>query len=332
MNLGVLLWNTCNARCDHCAVSSGPKARPEMTDTEIFKVIDSAFFDDPEPSIGFSGGEAFVFFERLCTIVSYAIDRGAIVSINTNGYWGNRPEKATEYTRRLKAIGVARLVVSTDSFHQPYIAEKSVIEVIRACREQRIEVHLQYVFKSGGPRLADFEQRHGSELDGVSTREIAAHPVGRAAEKIAASEIPGTSRLPTEACPSAIPSISADGRVIPCCNTAGHLPSLEIGRVGDDLKSLYDGFANDPLFRVMWAKGPAELYSTAKMAGLVDPQSGYVDQCHLCHEMFKCPSRAVKLRSAASEIDSTERLAKWQRQYHVNLERNQIAKNDVAAA
>ncbi|WP_433749746.1 radical SAM protein [Paenibacillus amylolyticus] len=88
MNLGILLWNTCNAMCDHCAVSSSPFENGYMTDEQIFPIIDSAFYDCKKPKIGLSGGEAFLYFERLCNIVDYAINKGAEISINTNGFWG----------------------------------------------------------------------------------------------------------------------------------------------------------------------------------------------------------------------------------------------------
>jgi len=137
-------------------------AKPQMTDEQYFAVVDSAFADSCSPSIGMSGGEAFLFFERLCRIVSYATGKGALVSVNTNGFWGNREARAQGYVATLKRIGLSKLVVSTDGFHSPYVREQAVINVISACIDHSLEVDLQYVYATDSSRLHEFAERCGT--------------------------------------------------------------------------------------------------------------------------------------------------------------------------
>ena len=332
MNIGILLWNTCNAVCAHCAVNSGPNERPVMTDEQIFSAIDSAFYDCSRPSIGLSGGEAFVFFERLVRIIDYASSKGALVSVTTNGYWAISLERAIDKIRRVKDAGLCKLVVSTDAFHKPYIPQERVINAIRACMDVHLEVELQYVSSKRTPRLYEFLKEYGSQLLNITVREIPVHPVGRAATEVQPEDFFSKKRIPSGLCPSAIPSFSAMGDVIPCCNTAGHLPSLKLGSVDDDLPALYDRFRASSLMSVLWGKGPAALYAAARSLGMDDLEHGYIDQCHLCHHLFSDFERGKKLWREADEIVEKELYENYMTQFRENYSRLKPSSISTSAA
>jgi hypothetical protein len=328
MNLGVLLWNRCNASCAHCAVSSGPKEAHVLSEEQLIAAIDAACEHDPEPKIGLSGGEAFLYFDRLCRIVKHASDKGAVVSVNTNGFWGKSLPAAVEKTRQIKKAGLARLVVSTDEYHQRYIREERVVNVIRACKKEHLEVELQWVSSKSTRRLADFLQGHGEALLNVRCREIPCHPVGRAAVEVAAEDLFLDPEIPDGLCPSAVRSISADGGVIPCCNTAGHLPSLRIGEIADAspeevrerLPNLHQKYLSDPVLNVMIARGPKALLGAAINAGYVHNRGGYIDQCHLCHEILKDPEIAAAVRKEAEDLAVDIRFEQLLEEYRSNLQ------------
>lgn len=306
MNIGILLWNTCNAKCGHCAVNSGPNEQAVMTDEQIFSAIDSAFYDCSRPSIGLSGGEAFIFFERLREIIQYAASKGALVSVTTNGYWAITKDRALALVREIKSAGLCKLVVSTDVFHKPYVPQERVINAIHACVEEHLEVELQYVSSKKTPRLHEFLKEFEDDLLNITVREIPVHPVGRAVSEVHPDELFCQQHIPKGLCPSAIPSFSATGDVIPCCNTAGHLPSLRLGSIDDDLPSLYDKFKVDSLMRVLWEKGPSALYQFARNHGMPDLEHGYVDQCHLCYHLFSDTERGEKLSRKAKDMVQEE--------------------------
>lgn len=287
-----------------------------MSDAEIKSVIDAAFDDCISPSIGFSGGEAFIYFDRLCVLVEYAIDRGAFVSINTNGFWGRRQDLAERYASRMKALGVSKLVVSTDSFHTPFVSEKAVIGAIRACVTVDLEVEVQFVYAKGSERLHDFIARWADDLVNISCREIPMHPVGRAGKLGDHLQPPVRPGTPLGRCPSAIPSIAADGRVIPCCNTAGHLAELELGNVREgNIVDIFRRFHESSLFYVLWKYGPAKLRESALNHGFKDPVDGYVDQCHLCYDLFSDSRVAQALKRDARSLYETDALSDFQAQY-----------------
>ena len=325
MNIGILLWNTCNALCAHCAVNSGPHERPVMTDEQIFSAIDASFYDCSNPSIGLSGGEVFVFFDRLVKIIEYASNKGALVAVNTNAYWATTAKIASEKISALKAAGLCKLVVSTDEFHKPYVPEKRVIVAIEACINEHLEVELQYVSSKKTSRLHDFLRDNEEALLNVTAREIPVHPVGRAATEVNPSDLFCKERIPLGLCPSAIPSISANGDVITCCNTAGHLPALRLGSIDDDLPTLFDDFKGSALMQVLWEKGPSSLYDTARELGMEKAESGYIDQCHLCHHLFSDCSRGKELGRKAEEILEEERYENYMMQYKKNYRANSLS-------
>jgi hypothetical protein len=286
-----------------------------MSDEQIFALIDSAFYDNVRPSIGLSGGEAFLYFERLCRIIKYATDRGARVSVNTNGFWGTSHAVAAEKIRKLKAVGAQQLVVSMDGFHSPYIDPQRPLTVIRACKSEHLEVELQYVATKSSTRLADLLREHGDTLLNIQCREIPCHPVGRAALVVKDRDLLTAPGIPTGLCPSAILSISAYGKVIPCCNTAGHLPALQIGTISDPLPELHRQFLDSRLMNVLLLRGPAALLPAAFDAGLQKRPDGYVDQCHLCYELFKNPAIADAVKTAANELIAEELFEHFRKQY-----------------
>ncbi len=319
MNLGILLWNTCNAVCSHCAVSSAPREVGYMEDDQIIGLIDSAFYDDPQPRIGLSGGEAFVYFERLCKFIMHATGRGARVSVNTNAFWGVTLERAREKVQLLKELRLSQLVVSFDDFHEAFINRERVLNVIRACKELQLEVKLQYVATTSTNRLSDFLRDCGDDLLNIECREIPCHPVGRAAAMIPEAEILISPGVPVGLCPSSILSISAYGKVIPCCNAAGHLPALEVGTIEQPIVELHHKFLNDPTLALLRREGPKALVETAVQAGY-ELKDGYVDQCHLCYDLFKSESVATALTTAARELRDESILGDYVSQFNENME------------
>jgi pyruvate-formate lyase-activating enzyme len=300
VNIGILLWNKCNAECAHCAPYSSPREKPVLTDDDIFGFIDAAFHDCDKPKIGLSGGEAFLYYDRLCRIVRYAIDKGAQVSVNTNCSWAVDFDRAHKRLKKLKEIGLTKLVVSTDDFHKAFIDEARVAHTVRACKAVHLEVELQFVATKRTGRLADFLSRFGDDLMNVRCREIPCHPTGRAKDQIAAEDFFLQPGLPSGFCPSAILSLSAEGTYMPCCNTAGDLPTLQVGSVAEQAVDVCRRFKSSALLHILTADGPKTLVEAAEAVGY-QRKSGYVDQCHLCHDLFSSPAIAAALKEIAIE-------------------------------
>jgi hypothetical protein len=296
-----------------------------MTDEQLRLLIDAAFAGDPHPRVGLSGGEAFLFFDRLCALVSYITGKGGLVSVNTNGFWGLSLARAKVKVQRLKDVGLKQLVVSMDQFHEEYIPIQRPLNVVRACTELHLEVLVQFVATHKTKRLADLLKEHRDDLAGVNCREIACHPVGRAEDRIDPVDLITQPGIPAGRCPASVLSFSADGRAIPCCNAAGHLKPLELGTVNDRLDDIQEKFQSDPVLTLMRWKGPKALRDAALDVGFKDPGHGYIDQCHLCYELFKQPDVAAKLRDEAPGLLEQENYKYLYDQYTQALHSSQTA-------
>lgn len=270
-----------------------------MSNATIKKIIDQAINDSTTPSIGLSGGEAFYHFDDLIEISSYATQKGARIAINTNCFWATDTSEAVRIVRLVKGAGVAKLVASTDAFHNKYIPEACVINAIEACVEEHLEIEIQFVATKKSGRLHEFLSRNVDRLLNITAREIPMHPVGRSIGASGAVLLT-QDKIPTGKCPNAVLSVSADGRYIPCCNSAGHLPAMELGRIDEALLDVNERFLTSPVMSYLWRVGPSGLLPIAEKSGFKRSVVGYVDQCHLCHDLFQSERVAKSLMDFAS--------------------------------
>ncbi|MBU7048354.1 MAG: radical SAM protein, partial [Theionarchaea archaeon] len=97
----------CNLNCMHCSSRADKKAEDELSTQEAKKIIDE--LDEMRaPVLGFSGGEPFLR-EDLLVLMTYAIAKGMLVNVATNGLLMDEEKAHT-----LKKMGVYRVQVSLD--------------------------------------------------------------------------------------------------------------------------------------------------------------------------------------------------------------------------
>ncbi len=115
----VVAWNLtrrCNLECGHCYISAGPRetAAGELTTEECLRIVEEILAVNPTPMFILSGGEPLLR-EDLCTIASYAVERGATAVVGTNGTLLSEAKIA-----ELKDAGVTGVAVSVDSLDPTY--------------------------------------------------------------------------------------------------------------------------------------------------------------------------------------------------------------------
>ncbi len=115
----VVAWNLtrrCNLACAHCYISAGSwhAAANELDTRACFRVIEQILGVNPSPLLILSGGEPLVRSD-LEEIAAYASERGATVTVGTNGT-GLTHERIAS----LKAAGVQGVALSVDSLNPRY--------------------------------------------------------------------------------------------------------------------------------------------------------------------------------------------------------------------
>jgi MoaA/NifB/PqqE/SkfB family radical SAM enzyme len=164
-NAGLLLTYKCNAACEFCYYCCSPNNTGLMTvDTAVAAWRGLRRLAGNTAKIHLTGGEPFMYFDRLCEILEAAKKEnlGKADLIETNGYWAEATEEkdidshrehrerniATENTEdterenkksekeqidfikdrlsRLDKLGMRRLKISTDPFHLEYVGIQPV--------------------------------------------------------------------------------------------------------------------------------------------------------------------------------------------------------------
>ena len=240
-----------------------------------------------------TGGEPFLCFDRLAQICEQAhrLKLTPIDSIETNaGVWDSAGE-LKEKLRFLDHIGLDRLKISWDVFHEEYIDVERVREFIAIAREvlgaQRVlvrwEKHLDH--PSGIRRLSG-EQKQSILLEGLASDSC--RFTGRAAEELA---------------PLVARSESADFKDRDCLNSIlgakgvhidpygnvfnGQCSGIILGNVTQTpLDVLWKTFEPDrhPFWRTLCSGGPFGLLKQAEKEGFQE-KSRYASKCHLCTDI-----------------------------------------------
>ena len=73
-------------------------------------------------SIHIGGGEPFINFSSLCTVIRALSRNGIEVDyIETNGFWCSDEKFVRDRLMKLKELGVTTIMVSADPFHLEYV-------------------------------------------------------------------------------------------------------------------------------------------------------------------------------------------------------------------
>lgn len=305
--LSLLIWNTCNARCAHCGPMSGPKDKTGITHEKTLDLIrEAGHLYHRGWCLSLSGGEIFLHYDRLLEYASLAQSLGGYTTLITNGYWATSVAVAEEKLRPLKAADLRLLGLSADRFHEPYIPLQRIKNAITAANEIGIPVQLRSVASRSG-RLSDvlkgIEDAHPWF---VQFMEMPLIPDGRARD-IDESELFLKDEIPGGACPAASLTLNPSGDAMVCCNGGGSYEPLQLGNIRNySLRDLEYRFATDPTLLFLRNVGPkAVLEHLPKHERERLESKRYVNECHLCLEIFSGKYGGSAKRSIERDFLST---------------------------
>jgi len=121
---GLLLTYKCNCICEFCYYNCGPDKDGLMPiDTALSSWHSMKILAGDASKIHITGGEPFLYWDHLLQILEEAKIRklGKVDLIETNGFWATSEESVKQRLKALDALGMVRLKISTDPFHQEYV-------------------------------------------------------------------------------------------------------------------------------------------------------------------------------------------------------------------
>ncbi|NLH15881.1 MAG: radical SAM protein, partial [Phycisphaerae bacterium] len=130
---GLMLSYRCNASCRFCYYHCRPDGRGLMSvETAIHAWEGLHRLAGAQTRIHLTGGEPFLFFDRMAEIVQEAHRLGLtpIESIETNGGWATDEVIIRDRIDFLNRHGMDRLKISWDPFHAEFIDIQTVRRLV----------------------------------------------------------------------------------------------------------------------------------------------------------------------------------------------------------
>lgn len=299
-SLGLHITDRCNARCLHCVFSCGPEIKGCMKLEEVRNYLQDARALGTE-IICVTGGEPMLHPSLVKKIISESSRLSFPQTwLFTNGFWANNASKAHETVEKLRGLGLTKMFLSVDFFHQSYVPIEFVKNAIEASLKSSLEVDIDSRFLGN----TEEENKFNSATHGylASLRDLLmyvgvmkAQPmfVGRAADSLAKhARFWPLSEIMKEKCPGAWAGGTLDdpsGVDVDELGFVSVCPGLSIGNALDGslgkIVAEYD-YRDFDVIAALCEDGLQGLLSLASTHGYV-PKGAYVSACHLCYETRK---------------------------------------------
>jgi organic radical activating enzyme len=288
---GLLLTYKCNASCEFCYYNCGPEKNGLMPiDAAISAWQSLKILAGDGARVHITGGEPFLYWDHLQQVLQRAKSErlGRVDLIETNGFWARNGRIARQRLKALDELGMQRLKVSTDPFHQEYVDTESVRRLADTATSllgpDRVLVRWQKYLDDP----VNMTNLSPAQLNQQYIRAMAEYPcrlTGRAAGKLAeliASEPIGT--LAAKNCKADI--LGAKGvHVDPFGNVfSGTCSGIILGNISQTpLEEIWKQFQPEQnrLVKTLFDHGPAGLIEQAKSLGYKEADL-YAGKCHLC--------------------------------------------------
>ena len=280
----------CNAACRHCLYACSPERTGGYITEQIAKEVCGLLRSAGCRSVHIGGGEPFLDFDGLVTLVHTITGSGiAVEYIETNAYWTTDLKQVEHRLKALAHAGTDTLCISTDPFHAEYVPPDLPIMLANICRSAGFGYFLwQERYLSVLPRLESGRTYTRAELERfISPRYVletansyGLHLGGRAvnieAEYSArkAADTVADDRTCRNLLSGGHFHIDLYGRFIPPGCTGIAIP------LDEAVHGIPDG--KYPVLEVLISGGSMALLRYAEDRGFVAEEKGYPSGCALC--------------------------------------------------
>jgi hypothetical protein len=301
---GLLLTYKCNARCEFCYYNCSPEqngSMPVEVAINAWQSLKELAGDNAK--IHITGGEPFLYWDWLVEILREAKQNKLtpVDMIETNGFWAADEKIITERLRILDELGMRRLKISCDPFHQEYVDIEPVRRLARVAREVlepdrvmvRWEKYLENPAEMKNITTAERNKRYIEALKDYPCR-FTGRAAGRLAEiAVRQAHRPERSRGVAKETVEQISKTNCRGAFLdakgvhidPYGNVfSGTCSGIIVGNVSRmPLAEIWRTWqpSNDKTVETLFSFGPAGLLDEAAKLGY-KPAEHYAGKCHLC--------------------------------------------------
>jgi hypothetical protein len=292
---GLMLTYRCDAACRFCYLACGPqRTGPEMSVEQALRIWEQLIAASPHGCrVHLSGGEPTGDWERLIEICrrAHRAGLGPLEKIETNASWACNDQMVLDRLRQLDQVGMQKLGISADPYHQEYVPIERPRRLVRLACELLGTARVQVRWRDwleAGQDIDGMDQERRRELLIAYARRGRDRLNGRAAEMLADwLPLAPVGQLAGRNCREALlrsRHVHVDGAGLV---TPGTCAGLILGRAGPDRsvadlwRQVNDDYARRPVLAALVSRGPAGLAELARKDGF-EVRDGYAGRCHLC--------------------------------------------------
>lgn len=293
---GIITNYVCTAACRHCMFASSPKRPKDFITPEMSEHLAALLEKAGTDSVHIGGGEPFMNFEALCSLIEALNRHGIGVDyIETNAFWCGDDDFTRARLLRLRSLGVRTVMASVDPFHVEFVPLERPIRLCRLLREcgmdyfiwkerylrtlraldpARSHSHSELKAHLGENYVADTAAEYGVGMNGRSLHIAYDLYKCRPAEELLTAA-PCDSLGKTEHC-----HLDLYGDLVPsrCPGIAAEAEDYLTGRITPQ---------KYPVLARLMHGGIRELYAYACSLGFTPEEGGYPTKCALCYAIRK---------------------------------------------
>jgi MoaA/NifB/PqqE/SkfB family radical SAM enzyme len=310
MRLGFILTARCNAACTHCSKSFGPTRTEELSQADVFRLMnEAAAIEDQEPlCFDITGGEPFLNFEMLVAVVAHGATLGAhAISCVTNAFWARTDEITTDKLTRLKKAGLTLLGVSVSRFHQQFVPLHRAQRTLKIAGDLGISTELKAAVTRSDLEPDGLVSQWKGQLQAEWINMFPVLPHLRREAHLAEAEYYREPGLPSDKCPGEVVAVDYNGVARSCCSIGEEDSFLVVGNAKrQPLRAIYGTFLSAGKQRILRDCGPIAFAQRAIEVGLGHRlRQGYAGPCDLCiHIRTDSQLRRVAEEMAAKVQDT----------------------------
>lgn len=295
----------CPISCKYCVTESGMWHGPALDAGFMKNTIDEAVELGQLISVVFTGGEPLLKKQDIKEAIRHAHQHELWTRIVTNAFWATTPGTALRTLRELKEAGLSEINLSCDDLHQEHIPMERIRNAYRAAKELDLPILIAHKqIKNGkvtpesicdflGVQLSEFKEGQVNQKTDLYSTSLTV-PVGHGVSTLNPDDYiiyPSSWLACSAPCTSILSSIiiSPTKEVRICCGMIDQrVPELTVGSLESQTLAeiVYEG-NTDLIANWLALEGPYGIMNfVQEKAPEIHFKERYVNQCHLCNELF----------------------------------------------